>query len=304
MAALRPTGMGDCPEVAAILAACDGVITAAQALGCGLSRTQVRGRVERGEWIRVVPGVFRSASHEYSQAAMVRIVVAAHRGVADGTTAAWWFGMMPDLADPVTVTCRDRPADRDLPVSVRVSRRALRPGAVTRHRGLAVTTVPLTALLAAVELPEGSAFLDRMLQTGRVDLAALEREVADSAGMHGIVEARRLVRVAASDSESEAERLFVALLRRWGVTGWVQQLRCGRWRLDFAWPEQRVAVEISGWSYHRDRQRHANDLAKANFLEAASWRELQFDWHMLADAGADCVQQVIDLLNARGVVEF
>ncbi|MGB6246060.1 hypothetical protein [Gordonia sp. (in: high G+C Gram-positive bacteria)] len=294
--------MGDYGEIAAVLAAHDGVITAGQALAGGLSRARIRGRVMRGEWIRVVPGLFRSASHEFSEAAMVRIVVLAHRGVADGTTAAWWHGMVRTLPTPLTVSCASEPAAVDLPVQVRTSRRSLRPQWLTEVRGLPLTGKPLTALLAAVELPDGSVFLDRMLQVGQVQLAELERVVAEAAGMHGIVEARRLVAVASSDSESAAERLFVRLLQRRGVTGWVQQLWYGRWRLDFAWPEYRVAVEISGWAFHRDPRRHGNDFAKANHLEHIQWRELQFDWHMLADSGEDCVQQVIDLLNSRGVV--
>lgn len=285
-----------------MLATHDGVVTAAQALGCGLSRTQIRGRVVRGEWIRVVPGVFRSASHEFTEAAMVRVVVLAHNGVAAGTTAAWWLGMLDRLPAPLSVSCAARPAPVDLPVQVRVSRRNLRPEWLTEVRGLALTTAPLAALIAATELPEGGVFLDRLLQTGRVRLAELERTAGEAAGMHGIVAARRLLAVASSDSESEAERLFVRLLRRRGVSGWVQQLPCGRWRLDFAWPEYRVAVEISGWSFHRDPRRHGNDLAKANHLEQLQWRELQFDWHMLVRSGEDCVQQVIDLLNARGAV--
>ncbi|NLG45174.1 type IV toxin-antitoxin system AbiEi family antitoxin domain-containing protein [Gordonia sp. (in: high G+C Gram-positive bacteria)] len=294
--------MGDFGDVAAALAAHDGVITTRQALSCGLSRAQIRGREVRGEWIRLSYGLFRSASHDFTEAAMVRAVVIAHNGVADGPTAAWWHGMIATLPVPLTISCVAKPAPIDWPVETRVSRRNLRPEWVTQVRGLRATAKPLTALIAAVELPEGTAFLDRMLQIGQVTLADLERAVDEASGMRGIVEARRLVKIAGSASESEAERLFVRLLREWGVTGWVQQLSCSRWRLDFAWPEHRVAVEISGWAFHRDSRRHGNDLAKANYLESIEWRELQYDWHMLNGDGSGCVQQVIELLNARGAV--
>lgn len=85
-----------------------------------------------------------------------------------------------------------------------------------------------------------------------------------------------------------------------GVTGWVQQFKLGPWRMDFAWPEYGVVVEISGWVYHRDSRRHGNDLAKANYLQEIQWSELQYDWHMLNDDGAGCIQQVIDKINSRG----
>lgn len=294
--------VGDSGEVAKFLAAHDGVITTKEAGLCGLSPAQIRGRVKRGEWIRLAHGLMRSASHEFSESAMVRAVVLAHNGVADSTTAAWWFGMLTDLPVPLTLSCAGKPSVVDWPVEVRVSRRGLRPEWVTQERGLAVTTKPLTALIASVELSNGTTFLDRMLQVGQVELADLQKAVDSAAGMHGIVEARRLVRIASSNSESEAERLFVRLLQAWDVTGWVQQLELGQWRMDFAWPEYRLGVEISGWAFHRDARRHANDLAKANYLEAIEWSELQYDWHMLNDDGAACVQQVIDRLNSRGAI--
>lgn len=290
--------MGDSGDVAAFLATHDGIITAPQAYALGLSREEIRGRVARGEWLVPARGIYRSAANDYSEAAMVRMVVLAYRGVADRGTAAWWHGMLTELPVGITLSCRSARTDLPSSVPVRATRRSYDPRDVRLVRDLAVTAKPLTALMTTVDLPDGTAFLDRMLQVGAVDLAGLQRAADDHAGMRGIGMARRILAVASSDSESEAERLFVRLLEERGVTGWVQQYRTGRWRLDFAWPERRVAVEISGRAFHRTSRRHGNDLAKANHLEHERWRELQFDWHMLNDSGAGCVQQVIDLLNA------
>lgn len=116
-----------------------------------------------------------------------------------------------------------------------------------------------------------------------------------------MVAARRLLAVAASDSEPDAERLFTRLLDDWSVAGWVQQYPIGGWRLDFAWPELKVGVEISGWASHRDTARHGNYLAKANWLQRNGWSELQYNWHMLNDTPALCIQEVIDRLNARSI---
>jgi len=51
------------------------------------------------------------------------------------------------------------------------------------------------------------------------------------------------------DTESYAERFFAKLLRSEGITGWVGQLPIAGWRIDCAWPELRLAVEIGGWAY-------------------------------------------------------
>ncbi|WP_157850994.1 type IV toxin-antitoxin system AbiEi family antitoxin domain-containing protein [Gordonia phthalatica] len=178
--------VGDTGEVAQFLADHDGVITTKEALACGLSPARIRGRVNRGEWIRLAHGLMRSASHEFSERAMVRAVVLAHNGIADSTTAAWWFGMLSELPVPLTLSCTGKPSVVDWPVEVRVSRRGLRADWVTEERGLAVTTKPLTALIAAVELPEGTTFLDRMLQTGQVELRDLQKAVESAAGMMSI----------------------------------------------------------------------------------------------------------------------
>ncbi|EGD54345.1 type IV toxin-antitoxin system AbiEi family antitoxin domain-containing protein [Gordonia neofelifaecis] len=292
--------MGDSGEIAAFLAANDGIITTDQALRFGLTHAHIRGRVRRGEWFALARGLYRSAANDFTEAAMVRAVVVAHRGVADRTTAAWWFGMLDDLPGPITLSCRSERPPLRWPVGVHATRRRYRPESLTRVRGLLLTRKPLTALMAAVDLDDGTVFLDRMLQTRQVELRDLERAIDDHPGHRGIAAARRLVAIAGSDSESEAERLFVRLLRQWQVTGWVQQFPTGRWRLDFAWPEQRVAVEISGWAFHRLPRRHQNDLEKANHLEREQWRELQYNWHMLAADPAACIQEVIDVLNDRG----
>jgi very-short-patch-repair endonuclease len=42
-------------------------------------------------------------------------------------------------------------------------------------------------------------------------------------------------------------------------------------RVDFAWPEQRVAVEYEG-AWHGERQNVAKDRGRLNRLTAAGWR--------------------------------
>jgi very-short-patch-repair endonuclease len=53
-----------------------------------------------------------------------------------------------------------------------------------------------------------------------------------------------------------------------------------RWRLDFAWPEQRMAVEVDGGMWvrgaHTRGRRIAQDHEKRNHLTLAGWRVLVF----------------------------
>ncbi|WP_347954391.1 hypothetical protein [Gordonia aichiensis] len=290
----------DCrAAVAAHLADHDGVITSAEALRLGLSRRQIKGRLDRGDWASIVTGVHRSAAHPLTESVLVRAAVAAHRGVADRTTAAWWHGLLDDLPFPMTISALDRTRPDRWPLGpVDLIRRRHLPDDVTQVRGLPITRLPATALFTSITVDHGSRFLDRVLQTGAVTVDELAAVVERNSGCKGMGAARRLLAVASDDSESEAERIFARLLREAGITGWVQQYRFGPWRLDFAWPEREFAVEIDGWAFHHQHDRFRSDRAKLNALDDALWRKKVCTWHEITDEAATCIAEVLGVLNA------
>jgi len=68
-----------------------------------------------------------------------------------------------------------------------------------------------------------------------------------------------------------------------------------RWRFDFGWIEQRVAVEIDGNAWHvKGGGRHGkdSDLEKLNAAVALGWRVFRFSPKMLTDDPASCVAMV------------
>ncbi len=248
----------------------------------------------------MVTGIHRSASHPLTEAVLVRAAVAAHRGVADRTTAAWWHGLLDDLAYPLTVSAFDRTRGARWPLGpVDLLRRRYHEDDVTLVRGLPVTTLPATAVFCAASMKDGSQFLDRVLQIGAVSVDELGDVIDRTSGWKGMAAARRLVAVAAEDSESEAERIFVRLLRDAGITGWVQQFPFGPWRLDFAWPERQFAVEIDGWAFHHQQPRFRSDRAKYNALDDARWRKKVYTWHQLVDSPGGVIDEVLGVLNSE-----
>ncbi len=42
--------------------------------------------------------------------------------------------------------------------------------------------------------------------------------------------------------------------------------------LDWAYPDDRIAVEYNGWEFHRSRSSFDHDAARSNALTAAGWR--------------------------------
>ncbi len=82
--------------------------------------------------------------------------------------------------------------------------------------------------------------------------------------------------------ESALEAKVWLLLRRSGVPRprrqfWVA-LPGGRYRLDFAWPEQQVGLECDGWEHHGTRSAFVDDRARLAELAAARWRILPVTW--------------------------
>jgi very-short-patch-repair endonuclease len=57
-------------------------------------------------------------------------------------------------------------------------------------------------------------------------------------------------------------------------------------RVDFAYPEVRLAIEVDGYAHHSSRKQWESDLARQNRLIAAGWRVLRFSSRDVNDHAA------------------
>lgn len=117
-------------------------------------------------------------------------------------------------------------------------------------------------------------------------------------GRTGSSAAGRLIVAAADRADSAAERLLVRILRDAGITGWVLGHPFGPWRIDLAFPREKVAVEVDGWAWHVDAQRFANDRRKQNALVRARWDPMRFTWHDLDGRPGEVVGEIRATLDA------
>ncbi|MGB6247433.1 DUF559 domain-containing protein [Gordonia sp. (in: high G+C Gram-positive bacteria)] len=292
---------GDRPELAVArhLADRDGVITAAEARELGLSHKRIQQRLDDGLWTSEALGVYLSAEHHLTEAARLRIAVASHGGVADRTAAAWWHGLIAELPSPVTISVPRSKRGSRCGFDVHAKRRTFPAEDVCTVRGLPVTGVPLTVLAAAAELEDGISMMDRALQCGRVHLTDLRRSLERNSGAHGMRRARVLLTAAEDPSESVAERLFAKLLRLRGVDGWTQQVPFCGYRLDFAWIEEQIGIEIHGWNFHHTHDQWERDQRKTNQLARMGWLPLIYTWSRLVSEPEACVGEVIEAVEAR-----
>ncbi|HEX5811563.1 MAG TPA: type IV toxin-antitoxin system AbiEi family antitoxin domain-containing protein [Pseudonocardia sp.] len=287
-------------RLAPLLVRQDGLVTLAQAVDAGVSPRTVQRRVRSGGWERVLPRVFLVAGHPRTDAVRVRATAlwVGAPGAVSGPAAAWWHGMLQGAPDIVELTVPRDGGPRPQP-NICLRRRTLASTDLAKLRGLWLTDKPLTALETAAAIPEGSTFLDRALQR-HVSFPRVYRAYCRNLGAHGSGRAGTLLVAAADRADSAAERRAVALMRAAGITGWVLGHPFGRYRIDIAFPEEMLAIEIDGWAWHMDVDRFRADRHKGNALVRARWDLLRFTWHDLTNRPDYVVAEIRAALAARG----
>lgn len=198
----------------------DGVITLAQANDAGLTEQAVRRRVRAGHWRRCSAGVYFVDDREFTDAARIRAAVWGYGywACASGLAAAWWLELTRFPPDVVEVTV-PRNSHGRCHTESRVRRRNLSHLDVVEVRGLRVTSLPLTAIEAAVRRGGGPKLMDEALQR-HTQLRQLWTAQLRNKGRYGSPAARRLLQAAADGTKSHAERLFTRLLTASHISGW------------------------------------------------------------------------------------
>ncbi|MFI5510688.1 DUF559 domain-containing protein [Mycobacterium sp. NPDC051804] len=261
----------------------DGVITLAQAQHAGLSRHSAGRRVRDGRWRRCSPGVFFADDRPFTDAARVRAAVWGYgpEAAASGLAAAWWHGLTKFAPDVVEVTV-PRTSHHPHRAGIRMRRRDLTRSDIVERNGLRITELALTVVEAAVRKRGGSVLMDSALQR-QVELRDLWRAHLRNTGRHGSTAARRLLQSAHDGARSEAERLFVQLLRQADIEGWRTNYPIGGYRIDVAFPDQKVAIEVDGWAFHNTPEVFVKDRNRQNTIALLGWKVLRFTWFDLTE---------------------
>lgn len=233
-------------------------------------------------WQRMFRDVYACATvsltHELRARAAAGLLVPG--AVVSGVSAAVLWGLT-DLAGPeddVELTVApDRP--RAVVAGVRVRRATLAPDEVTARRRVPVTTAAATAVAVSGRGPldEAVVVLDRFVAAGAVDLRTIRATAASATG-RGCRQARSAADLADGLAASPQETRLRLLLHRSSLPRPVAQYtvrdRDGFVaRVDFAWPEYRLAVEYDG-VWHAEPTQFAADRRRLNRLTAAGWRVL------------------------------
>jgi len=280
------------PILAAVARRQMALFTLDQALSAGFSPRQIQHRRETGCWDQVHAGVYRvSGSPDSWQQRLLAACLAAGCGaVASHRSASQLWGMAkaPDIGAEISVLCGH---DHRLAGAVVHRPSDLTPGAVTRKDGIPVTT-PIRTLVdlggvqrkSQVEGALDVALSRRLvtLEEVRAGLDVVARRGRRGAGvLRALLDERSM---ADGVAESVLEARTLRLCRRHGVPEPVCQYEvyAGRrlvGRIDFAYPDQRVAIEVDGYESHTSLQAFRRDRDRQNRLVAMGWTVLRFTWH-------------------------
>ncbi len=251
-----------------------GVVTSGQALTF-LTRRGLEAAVNRGDLQKIWYGIYCCGDLETALRLRGLDLAAGKRvAVCLGTAAAAYGFDTEDTADlhvlnPVGSQLRS--AD-----GLIVHRRDGAPLTLVGDRP--ATTPAWTAVEVARGLsrPRALATLDAALRSGACSRAELLGAAAQQSGRRGIVAVRELLPLAAAAAESPMESEARLVMIDGGLPQPVLQYevidRDGRiWRLDFAWPEYRVAAEYDGVAWHSGAKSFFRDRRRTTALQDLGW---------------------------------
>ena len=278
-----------------------GAVSRAQVLSLGLTERVIDGMIASGRWrvlsrrAYALPG----APVTWEQRAMARALSFQPDGAISHLAAAALLGIAerkPERID-VTVPIRRKggPAVHRARTFSRVDIRKVDGIPVTCP---ARTLIDLAGILTREPL---EAALDTAILKGLVSLAAVRRYI-DARGLgnrRGVALLRRLLDDRESAvPESELERKFERLVKKHSLPKPARQFWVGRRRIDYAYPEKKIAIELDGRKDHAKKRVFEADRKRQNQLVIAGWTPLRFTWDQLRHEDEDVAATIRAALDA------
>ncbi len=148
--------------------------------------------------------------------------------------------------------------------------------------------------------------MDSALQH-RIELRGLWHAHLRSTGRWGSPAARLLLQAASDGARSEAERLLIRLLKAARITGWRANFPLTGYRIDVAFPKQKIAIEVDGWAFHwghpplagDDQENFQNDRERQNNIALNGWQVLRFTWLDLTEHPQRVIAEIKFAIGSR-----
>lgn len=272
-------------EVAALAAEQFGVVCTAELYACGLTRSSITRRRERGHLHLLYPGVWAVGHAEPPWTGwMLAAVKACGAGARLSHYSANELHGFVDRLDripDVTVTTGSHRERR----GIRVHRAGfLDPLDEREHRGIPVTSRArsLLDLASMTDARTTRAAVRRALGTGNVTVRQLGQVLERYPGRRGAATLREAVARGAEPTKSEGESdvLDIILAGGFAPPDVNRPLLIASRRIipDFRWPLQRLILEVDSKAWHSDPLARADDRERQALLEAHGETVLRVLW--------------------------
>jgi hypothetical protein len=296
------------PSLSGILEEQRGVLSHGQAIGAGVSRHIIAGRVESGRWQRLHRGVFATFSGPVPREALLwgAVLRAGDRAVLSHHTAAELWKLSDELLEPIHVSL---PRETGLPgipgLVVHYSSRlpqARHPARLPPQTRLEDTVLDLVALARTAE--DAVAW----------PIRACQRRLTTPDRMTGALEERQRVRWRADVCDaitvtrvgvhSPLElRYFRDVERKHGLLPGDRQVLVtrgtARQYLDVRYSDYGIVIELDGVLAH-SAENGKQDARRDNANTLEGYRTLRYSWVPVAYRACETAQQVFELLRRNG----
>jgi hypothetical protein len=250
-----------------------GLATTAQLMTV-MTRQQLDVQVANGGLVRVWHGVYARTQPDLLRRLAALDLVTGQDTVASMGTAAALYGFDTENTTAVHIL---EPGVRTRSTKGLVVHQ--RKGAPLQWVSSRLATAPAwTAVEVPRQLtrPRALATLDAALRSRWCTADDLEQAVHDQRGRRGIAAVRGLLPLADARSESamESEARLVMLdhgLPRPELQYTIHGIHGERWRVDFAWPDARVAAEYESVEWHAGRTEMLRDKARFAGVQEMGW---------------------------------
>ncbi|UDY22176.1 type IV toxin-antitoxin system AbiEi family antitoxin domain-containing protein [Nocardioides sp. Kera G14] len=258
--------------------------TVAELTTLGLSPKRLRALHEAGSVRRVLRGVYVDATLddtlELRARALARVVDENH--VVVDRSAAWLHGIdtfaYGEGATPPLEICTLPARHATQRSGTKGGRRDLADRDIMRLGNVRVTTPLRTALDLGCHLRRREAYaaLCAFAREQGVQPSHLVREVARFRGRRGVIQLRGLLGHVTGAVESHREAWTLLAILDAGVMApilqfWIEIDGVPTYRLDLAYPRQRVAVEYDGEADHSTPEQRVHDAERRAWLTAHGW---------------------------------
>ena len=273
-----------------------GLVTYRQACDVGMNRDHIYYRVAQGRWERVGPQVYRIAGCPETWEQRILAATLIFRGVASHRSALKLHGIMGYRTSALDVSFA-RWRRHDFPNVTAHETVCFSPTDHTVVAGIPVTTIERTLIDAGAV--HGAGFvedaLDECIRRHLTTADAVAARVHATAGqgrngvgvMRAILDRRDALQ---NTAESVLESRFLRALRDHDLVLPVTQhtIRLGHHvvaRVDFAYPDRHIAIEVDGLRFHASRRALEADTARQNEISLAGYRIYRFSQRDVADPG-------------------